>query len=129
MRVLAKKVDLEPLALERRRFATPGQVFVTAGKEYEVHAITVFEGHVLLQIVTDLDHPGWMPSFLFDIVDAELAADWTANLLDGEPSLVLGPEFVTQNVASYTAMVELEATQVDRFWRRVQLLESERRKQ
>ncbi len=39
--------------------------------------------------------------------------------------MVIGPEFVARDQAAYRAMVELEADQVGRFWKRVDLLSEE----
>jgi hypothetical protein len=101
------------------RFATPGQVFVTAGKHYDVFALAVFEGQPLLQVVDDLRSPAWLPSWLFDVVDPSLPSDWIGNVFHEEPSFVAGPDFVAKDQTAYGRMVELEANEVDLFWKRV----------
>jgi hypothetical protein len=100
----------------------PGQVFVTSGVAYDVHALTVFEGQTLLQIVNDVGYPAWLPGWLFDIVDRTLAQDWIVNLFESEPTLVMGPEFLAKDLASYIAMVELQTAQVEEFWQRLRRL-------
>jgi hypothetical protein len=92
---------------------------VRAGKEYEVYAAAVFEGLVLVQIIDDLGYPGWKPAWLFDVVDPAVPADWICSTFHDDPSLVLGPEFVASSTERYTAMVELEPGQVEKFWKRV----------
>lgn len=56
MRVAAVKVHREDCLLEEARFA-PARPRITVGREYEVHAVSLFEAALLLQIVDDLGHP------------------------------------------------------------------------
>ncbi len=39
-----------------------------------------------------------------------------------EPALLLGPDFVAKDQAAHASMAELEADQVDRFWKRIESL-------
>jgi hypothetical protein len=120
MLVVAKKVDYARCPPEVARFAPPEQVRLTVGKMYEVHAVAVFNGIIMLQVIDDLRYPTWEPMWLFDLQDRTLPDDWICNLFHDEPSMVLGPEFVARDEESYGAMVELEAEQVDLFWKRVE---------
>lgn len=122
MRVLAREVDLTRCPPRVAESARPGQVFVTAGKQYEVYAVAVFEGCPMLQIVDDLRSAAWLPAWLFDVIDASLPVDWICNLFREEPALVMGPLFVATDQTAYSSMVELESGQVDRFWNRVEAL-------
>lgn len=97
-----------------------GQSLITPGREYEVHAITVFEGVTAVQIINDLDFPNWRPAWLFEITDNALPDDWICSFWRSEPSLVLGPDFLAKDEEAYRSMVELEPEQVDRFWSRIQ---------
>jgi hypothetical protein len=92
---------------------------VTVGVEYDVHAAAVFEGLVLMLLVDDLGYPGWKPAWLFDVVDSAIPNDWIFCSFHDDPALVLGPDFIARSVESYTAMVELEPGQVERFWSRI----------
>ena len=103
MRVLARQVNLMTCPPNVARFATPGQVLVTAGRHYEVFALAVFEGHPLIQIVDDLRYPSW----LFDVVDPALPSDWICNLFREEPSFVAGPDFVAKDQAAYGRWLSL----------------------
>jgi hypothetical protein len=98
------------------------QRFVTEGKEYDVYAIAVFNGVVLLQTVDDLGYPAWTPHVIFDVSDSSVPRDWICNVLpeqaEDDVSMLIGPEFLAKDLPSYVAMVELEADQVDRFWKR-----------
>lgn len=87
------------------------------------YAIAVFGGFPSLQVVNDLGCPSWEASWLFDVVDGAVPSDWSCNLLHDEPSFLLGAEFITRDEQAYRAMVELDADQVDRFWKRVRDLE------
>ncbi|WP_437779222.1 hypothetical protein [Sorangium sp. So ce1097] len=95
------------------------QTFLTVGREYEVQAVAVFRGFPVLQVVDDLGGSSWRASWLFDVVERSIPTDWICNILHEEPAMLLGPEFVAKDEDSYGAMVELEAEQVDRFWKRV----------
>jgi hypothetical protein len=125
MEVIARQVDLAQAPASIARLVTPGQVFVTAGKRYEVFAVALFEGRLTLQIVDDLRYPAWLPIWLFEVADPALPPDWICNLFHDEPALLLGPHFVAKDQAAHASMVELEADQVDRFWKRVESLRAE----
>jgi hypothetical protein len=96
-----------------------GQSFVTPDREYEVHAVVVYNGVVLFQVVDDLGDPNWRPAMLFDVVDASVPDDWICTSFREQPTLLLGPEFVAKDIDAYERMVELEASQVDCFWKRI----------
>ncbi len=117
MRVRARQVNLAEAPDSLRLYL--GQNLVSPGKEYEVHAVAVFEGQVVMLVVNDLGHPNWRPAWLFDVVDSAIPTDWICSTFHDEPSLVLGPDFIAGSVEEYNAMAELEPEQVERFWRRV----------
>ena len=129
MRVRATKRERDECLDEVRLFIPGDGASVTVGKVYEVHAISVFGGNVLVQIVDDLRFPVWYPSVLFEVVNRDLPSDWQCNsfaqISMQKHIVVFGPEFVVQNEAAYNAMVELDADQVDLFWKRVDLLSPE----
>jgi hypothetical protein len=125
MRVLAREVDWSQIPPEITPYTKESQTFLTVGREYEVHAVAVFRGFVSLQIVDDLKYPSWRASWLFDVADHSIPSDWICTFLHDEPSMLLGPEFVVKDEESYGAMVELEAEQVDRFWKRVESTQRE----
>lgn len=120
MRVLARQVNWSECPSEIAPFTKQTQTFLSVGREYEVHAVAILKGFPFLQVVDDLGYPSWRASWLFDVVDTTVARDWICNVFHEDPVLVLGPEFVAKDEASYGAMVELEADQVDRFWKRVE---------
>lgn len=97
-----------------------GQLLITPGKEYEVHAAAVFEGLLLVQVIDDVGYPAWKPAWLFDVVDRAVPTDWICSTFHDDPSLVLGPEFIAGGQERYAAMVELEPEQVERFWKRIE---------
>src|SRR5690242_1695146 len=125
MRVLVRDVDWEQCPSKIAPYVKKSQTFVTVNREYEVHAVAVFNGLQNLLIVNDIGYPSWEKSWLFDVVDSSVPHDWICSLLHDEPALLLGPEFLAKDADSYSAMVELEAEQVDRFWRRVESLQVE----
>jgi hypothetical protein len=125
MRVVARRVDWTRCPSAIAPFTKQSQTFLTVGKKYDVHAIAVFAGSPSLQIVDDLGYPSWEASWLFDIDDTSLPADWICTLLQDDPSMLVGPAFVVKNEEAYGAMVELHADQVDRFWQRLESLKSD----
>lgn len=98
------------------------QVFLAAGKEYDVHAMAVSGGILWLQIVDDIDYPAWYPCMYFELEDGTIPSDWQCQFFPrNKPeglSLLLGPDFL-RDEAAYDDMVELTPEQVDRFWKRV----------
>jgi len=119
MRAVARQIEVGSLPESIAKFAPPGQVFLTAGRQYDVHAIAVFEGQPSLLVVDDLRNPAWYPAWLFEVVDTALPPDWICNVFREEPALVVGPDFVASDLAAYEGMVELAADRVDLFWKRV----------
>jgi len=95
------------------------QVFISTGTEYEVHALVVFEGGVHFQVVDDLPMINWYPMWYFEVVDPTIPDDWICNLFDDVLQMVLGPDFVARDEASYNSMVELEWDATDKFWARL----------
>jgi hypothetical protein len=101
-------------------FGSPfSRLHISIGQTYEVHALAVFEGHVVFQVVDDTGGPTWRPSFLFEVIDPAIPADWIGNTFAGEPQLIIGPNFVAESVAAYEAMVQLEPEPTEAFWRRL----------
>lgn len=126
MRVVARRYDRSDVPSAIAPFETPGQVFLTVGREYAVHALTVFQGHVSLQVVDDHSYPAWHAAWLFDVVDPSISDDWIVSTLRAEPSLVVGPSFLAHDLESYCNMVLLEPEAVHQFWKRIDSLEAAR---
>ena len=96
------------------------QTHLSLGKEYEVFALSVFQGVVFLQVVVDANHITWLPAWLFEVCDATLPNDWICSLPAGDLQMILGPDFVAADEASYNQMVELDSKLVAAFWRRLE---------
>ena len=97
----------------------PVDVPFTVGQDYEVHAITVYQGVVAFLVVEDEgEFPVWVPAWMCKTVAGEMPGDWVANLVD-EGHLVIGPQFLARDLQSYVDMVELNPEQIARFWRRL----------
>lgn len=119
MRVCARSIDRVQVSAAVEPYTR--QRFVTAGKEYDVHAIQVYEGITFVQFIDDIGYPAWQPSALFDVVDTSIPVDWHCNIFHrGECAEVLaaGPDFLVKDYTALTEMIQLDADQVDRFWRR-----------
>jgi len=127
MRVRAIKRQRSECPEEVRPFIPGDGACITIGKEYDVHCISQFKGLVDLQIVDDLGYPAWYPLVLFEVTDGTLPSDWQCRCSTSDEeqrgvSMAIGPEFVVKDEASIQAMIELDAEQVDRFWKRVDSL-------
>ena len=122
MRVAARNVDWSERPANLAPFTKKSQTFLTVGREYEVHALSVVDGVLMLQVVDDLKvWPSWDASWLFELVDTSIPSDWICNIFDAGQILVLGPAFLAKDRESFGAMVDLERDQVDRFWKRIKL--------
>ena len=119
MRVRGRSVDWNELPSGLSDYQKESQSFITVGKEYEVHALVVFRGFPLLQVVDDLGLPAWRTSWLFDLVETRIPADWICSVFSDEASVIVGPDFVARDGDSFGSMVELNGDQVERFWKRV----------
>ena len=117
MRARARTVNLAEAPQQIRLYL--GQLLITPGKVYDVHAVAVFEGITVLQIIDDLRYPSWKPAWLFETDDCTIPSDWICNTFHSEPSLIVGPNFVARDAESYRAMVEMEPIQTNSFWQRV----------
>jgi hypothetical protein len=101
-------------------FVSPQQTLLSPHKDYVVHAVSVFDKVVFVQIVDDKDTPVFLPRALFEMVEADLPDDWICSLFpEGPVQLLLGPPFVARDLDAYNAMLDQEAAQVQRFWQRI----------
>ncbi|MDD5095517.1 MAG: hypothetical protein PHV74_14245 [Dehalococcoidia bacterium] len=94
------------------------KVSITKGKEYVVHALSVFKGVTFFEILDDLRGISWLPYRFFTVVDRSIPDDWECNVLQGEVKLILGPSFVAESEDAYSRMVEGDSEQGENFWRR-----------
>jgi len=120
MRARATRNKFVGCPAEVAAFGSPqSDTNITVGKEYEVHALSVFQGVVCLQIVGDVNIITWLPSWFFEISEARMPGDWVCCLPGGSLQMVLGPEFIAADEPSYNRMVELDSKSVAAFWQRV----------
>lgn len=123
VRVLARNTSIEELPSGIAKFAVQCPEGITVGREYDVYAVSVFEGVVFHQVVDDFRWPVWLPAWHFDVVDHGIPDDWTFNTFRaGRLACVIGPDFVSSSKSAHEQMVELEPEQVEQFWSRVEAL-------
>ena len=126
MRVRARNVQAGDCSPRIRAFIGENQRFLTPPNEYEVHAMSLFDGFLFLQIVNDIRFPAWLPFVLFEEIDGTIPSDWKCTFFPRNSErgllMLLGPDFIVRDEKSYQEMVELDAEQVDRFWKRIDLL-------
>jgi hypothetical protein len=119
VRAIRNKFESRPEAIAA--FGSPeSDTDISIGKEYEVYAMSVFRGVVFLQIVTDVNIITWLPAWFFEVSDPSVPNNWICSLLTGDLQVVLGPDFVAADEASYKRMVELDLESVAAFWRRLE---------
>jgi hypothetical protein len=110
----------DELPVGEARFVAPRQIFLSLGTDYEVHAVSVYDGIVFLQVIDDLNTPVLHPRVLFDIVDPSIPHDWICNTFPAGPvQLVQGPTYVAASLEAYDAMVDQAEPAVTAFWNRV----------
>ncbi len=117
MRVVFRNPDMSECPAQIEPYARDPNL--TPGREYVVHAVSVYEGVVGYLVIDDLDIPGWPPAWLFRVTERSLPKDWICNAFPDWPELVLGPSFIAASQDAYAQMVELDAAQVARLRQRV----------
>jgi hypothetical protein len=104
-----------PAAVEALGITT-GELRVSLGKQYTVHAVAVVRGVVLFEVIDDAEAIRWLPAWLFEQQEAAVPKDWLCNSFGGDdPQMVMGPAFVAADLASYRRMVALDAGAVSAF--------------
>lgn len=121
MRVRFHRPNLESCPRHEAKYTSMSQLFLSHGNEYEVHAVSVYDGVTFLLVIDDLDTPTFRARTAFSVVESAIPPDWVCSVFDsGSIQLVLGPKFIAQDVASYNAMVDQEWAQVERLWARLE---------
>lgn len=92
------------------------QTHLTVGKEYDVYAMSFYEGCLSLLVIADHGHESFRPSWFFEIVERTLPADWQVNLFDDGNYLqgLIGPEFIVRDGESYDALINEEPKAVEK---------------
>jgi hypothetical protein len=120
MRVRFRNPSRDSYSDREARHYSPQQTRLSAAKEYEVHAVSVYNEIAFVLIVDDIDTPTFKPRVLFDVVDPTIPADWICNIFPTGPvQLVMGPPFVAKDLRSYDAMVDQESAEVRALWQRI----------
>ncbi len=101
-------------------FTPRSKINLTPGREYEVFSISGWREENYYCVILDVNIPSWIPSTVFETVDKRLPEDWTRTELEGELKLLLGPEELVKDEASYNSLVNLETDAVTRFWQYVE---------
>ena len=136
VKAIASSMTNAPIDVLQAGWSTQSQVFVTIGREYEVHAL-VFAGNpeyrtprpriLGFQIVNDIDSPSFYPTCLFEVVDRTLPHDWECNLFP-PGNFLIGPRFIIESTEAFDAMSDKEPDAMRKFRSRLQDIEAERRK-
>ncbi|MEZ4398407.1 MAG: hypothetical protein R3B06_00205 [Kofleriaceae bacterium] len=120
MKVQAKELDWNNLPENVRPFVSKSQTFISARKEYEVYAVSLYRKVLFCLVVDDLGAPEFLPCVLFVVMSKTVPHDWICSAqLDEDVDLVLGPEFIARDLLAYSAMIDHETQALDLFWDRV----------
>ena len=119
VRAIADSLKDAPEEVFRVGHTRASVLHISKDKEYVVYAVSLFKGLLYYQIVDDTGIISWRLYCVFTVVDRALPPDWECNVFPGSVRLVMGPAFICESEAAYSAMVELEPDQVERFWQRV----------
>lgn len=118
MKVHAKELDWKDVPQEVRPFISQAQTFITPGREYVVHAVSVYKKLTFFLVVDDLETPAFLPSWAFAVTSKEIPTDWICSAdLGSEVDLVLGPKFIAGDLEAYVGMIDQETELLDLFWR------------
>ena len=121
MRVRFRNLPLETVSSNEASYVSPQQTFLLPAKDYEVHAISVYNGIAFLQVVDEKETPVFLPRVLFDVIEAGVPRDWICNTFPtGSVQLVLGPRFVAETLEAYEGMIDQKEAQVYEFWKRLE---------
>jgi hypothetical protein len=122
MRVKYRGWERESLSEREQRFAAPSQIRLNLDRSYEVHAISVYDGIVCLLLIDEIQTPIFLPRGLFVVSESTLPKDWICNVFpEGPVQLVMGPDFIAENLGAYDAIVDQRSEAVDRLWKRIGL--------
>lgn len=125
MRLEAVAIDWENLDAELCPFIKKNQTFLTIGKQYQACALSVYKGVSFVLVADDLGTPNFIPSMAFKATDEKLPSSWFCNLLNEDGvSMIVGPSFISQSIELYSAMIDLEPEQVNKFWGEIESLKA-----
>lgn len=98
----------------------PLQLHFTPLREYEVHAISVYDEVSFLLVIDNLNTPSFHPRVMFETIEPSIPTDWVCNVFPSGPiALLLGPAFIARNQEAYNDMVDQRIAQVNALWQRV----------
>lgn len=117
MKVRGLNIDWDKVPPEVEPFISPGQTFITSGKEYSVYALSIFSKVVFILVIDDLDTPVFVPNWIFETISTCIPKKWICNLkLSDDVEMVLGPEFLAKDLGAYNSMIDQETDQLEQFW-------------
>lgn len=97
---------------------------VSVGKEYEVFAMSLWSGAILLLLADEHHLPNWFPLELFSLIDPGLPADWSfwPNLANKNGLQALwGYERLITDASHYDGLVERDPEALRHFYEEEQL--------
>jgi hypothetical protein len=95
-----------PVNIKLPGFFDESIIHIEIGSEYEVHAISIFSGVTFFLIINNLNLFDWKIAWLFEIIDKRMPSDWIVSPFTDEPSLIIGPSIIAEDLDKYNRFVE-----------------------
>src|SRR5262249_20766652 len=100
---------------------SPPQTFLSENKEYDVHAISVYDSVTFVLLVDNYGMPSFFPRMLFSVTNSKIPADWICNIFATGPiQLIIGPDFIAADLDSYNEMADQAWSKVEMLPRRIE---------
>jgi|SRR5690554_275010 len=119
MLVLARDVEWAEQPKGMELFTQQTDYYISSSKRYDVYGILLHERFPTVLMLNDSGLAMWHQAWLFDVLDKTIPEDWVTNFFHVQNSgsaIIMGPEFIVKNRASYTEMVLQEPPTYDRFF-------------
>lgn len=112
MNIVCATKDLGSLPPNPRAYNREAKVALTVGSQYQVCAMSLYCGSIMVLLYDDTRSPSWFPIGLFDVIDNGLPADWGFASYPASPALqaLWGyPEMIDDD-SHYDAILERDET-------------------
>ncbi|MDR2513189.1 MAG: hypothetical protein LBD01_05290 [Puniceicoccales bacterium] len=83
-------------------------VHLTVGSELYVQAIFVFSRITIFFVIDNFNRFTGKPAWLFEITDWTMPDDWIISAFNYDPSIVIGPRIIAENIDAYNRFAEQE---------------------
>ena len=103
-----------PSSLMTTGFSKDSIVNLNKGCFCQVFAMSIFSGVVFVLLKDAHGVFTWLPSWLFEVIEGEMPDYWVTRFFDNDPSCLIGPEFLVNDLDAYSRFVGQEPELVAR---------------